>query len=46
MCRSRLCARKVSWLAFGLVALAVVSGATYDAPLDDRDSLSTTAEVF
>lgn len=43
MSRNRLYARKASWLAFGLVALSVVSSATHDTPLDNQDSLTTTA---
>ncbi|KAJ3575054.1 hypothetical protein NP233_g1348 [Leucocoprinus birnbaumii] len=44
MGRSKLCARKASWLAFGLVTWAVVSGATHDSVRDDQTSVTTTVE--
>lgn len=40
-----LCARKVLWLAYALVAFALVSRATTPTPPDAHDALSTTAEV-
>jgi hypothetical protein len=42
---SKFCARKASWLAFGLMALAVVSRATHDTVPEDKISLPTTVEV-
>jgi hypothetical protein len=47
MGRNKLSARKASWLAFGLVTLAVASGASPDTLPDNQASLFvTTAEVF
>ncbi|KAF9451494.1 hypothetical protein P691DRAFT_807605 [Macrolepiota fuliginosa MF-IS2] len=44
MGRSKLCARKASWLAFGLVAFSIVCSATHDLPPKEQESLSTITE--